>query len=118
MDRTEPDEHGKTAIRRLSAVDQLGRDRYQWPRGAKGPQASSHDRSQSNPAPNTNQGANAGGGTSKDQDKPWYNNLKNDRDSMVDAIADSKVTPEQIIEELEQKFKLSKTTRDAIKALG
>lgn len=50
-------------------------------------------------------------------EKPWYNNFWKDKDLMVDKIASGEKTAEQIIASLEEKYMLSKSTKESILAL-
>ena len=50
--------------------------------------------------------------------KPWYNAFQSDRPKMLEKIGSGDKTPESIVSSLEERFRLSKATKQSILALG
>lgn len=53
----------------------------------------------------------------EDDDKPWYNDFDKHRDGLAARVAEGKETPDQIIKNIRESFKLNKKVEAEIRAL-
>ena len=55
---------------------------------------------------------------SQDDDKPWYNDFDKHREGLAKRVAEGKETPDQIIKNIRENFKLNKKVEAEIRALA
>lgn len=106
IERSEPDENGRTVVEKMKAVDQHGELRFQYPRTGAPPQAK-----QQSTTTETQAHPQSGGG-----EKPWYNDFEQDKDYIQEQI-DKGADPNSILKHLQGNFKVNKKTQDAIRAM-